>query len=69
MQKTIESKFEVKDWSKDMVALVHTEKYDPPIKGLPPTRSHVIVMDPNEVNDLIKVLQKYANERRNKGVL
>lgn len=66
MLKMIEGKFHIENWSKDMVALIHTEKYDPPIKGLPPTKTNVIVMGPDEINELIKVLQNYANKDRDK---
>jgi len=66
MQKITNSPtFEIKNWSKDMIALVATERYDPPIKGLPPTKSHVIVLGPEDVDNLLKVITDYANERRN----
>jgi hypothetical protein len=33
--------------------------------GLPPMSSQTIMMNENEIDDLIKVLTEYANERRN----
>jgi len=33
--------------------------------GLPPITSQTIMMNEDEINDLIKVLQDYANEGRN----
>jgi hypothetical protein len=64
MQKiTSNPTFEMKDWSKDLIALIATERYEPPIKGLPPTQTHVIVLGPEDVDNLLKVITDYANKK------
>ena len=55
--------YELKLYTPEILCLIRTEKVDPPIKGLPPTHSYSIVMNPNEINDLLKVLNDYANKK------
>ena len=55
------TEFKVTEFTKDgHLGVVRIKKQE--IKGLPPTSSQVILMDRNEINDLIKVLQDYANK-------
>jgi hypothetical protein len=57
--------YEIKVYAPDMICLIRTEKMEKPIKGLPPTYSYSIVMNPNEIDDLMRVLNDYADKRRN----
>ena len=55
------TEFKVTEFTKDgHLGVVRIKKQE--IKGLPPTSSQVILMDRDEINDLIKVLQDYANK-------
>lgn len=66
MQKiTSNPTFEIEEWSDGTLALISTENYEPPIKGLPPTKTSVIVLSPEDLDDLLKVITDYANQRRN----
>ena len=55
------AEFKVSEFTKDgCIGVVRIKKQE--IKGLPPSSSQVIIMDRDEVNELIKVLQDYANK-------
>ena len=54
--------FKITPYTKEgNIMLVRTEQKTP-TEGLPPTYSSVILMNDNDINDLIKVLQDYANK-------
>ena len=57
--------FKVRD-SGPQILVIREEEYIPRIQGLPPTSTQCIILEHDELNDLIKVLQDYANENRNK---
>ena len=50
------------------VMLTRREYYKKPIQGLPPYHSTTLFLQHDELDELIEVLQKYANERGNKRV-
>lgn len=60
--------FNIKEYASDKIILVRNKPHDPPIEGLPPSSSQSILMDADEIETLLKVLQDYANQRRNKKV-
>jgi hypothetical protein len=53
-------KFKVRD-AGPALSVVREMEYIPKIQGLPPTVSQCIIIEHDELNDLIKVLQDYAN--------
>jgi hypothetical protein len=57
--------FKIKHFTDDLIILVREKEHVPKIQGLPPTSSQCILMNPDELELLLKVLQDYANERRN----
>jgi hypothetical protein len=60
--------FNIKEYASGKIILARHKPHDPPIEGLPPSSSQAILMESDEVETLLKVLQDYADQRRNKEV-
>ena len=54
--------FKITPYGKEGDIMLVRTKQKTPTEGLPPHTSSVILMNDNEINDLIKVLQEYANK-------
>jgi len=52
--------FKIKEYGENGLMLVREKWYDPPIKGLPPSNSQVIMFDKDEMNLLLYTLGSYA---------
>ena len=55
------TEYKVIKYSDNLMAIMKSEEYTPPIKGLPPSHTQCIMMHPKELTKLIEVLQN-ANE-------
>jgi hypothetical protein len=55
------TEFKVIKYSDDLMSIVKSEEYTPPISGLPPTHTQCIMLHPKDLTKLIGVLQN-ANE-------
>lgn len=64
------AEFEIKTYGENQIMLCRSENFEEKfgrvIRGIPPTSSEVIFMEHDEIDELIKVLNDYANKRRNK---
>lgn len=58
-------KFKITPYTKEGNIMLVREETKTPSPGLPPTYSSVILMNDDEINDLMKVLQEYGDQRRN----
>lgn len=57
--------FKIEEWSENTLAIISSEAYEPPIKGLPPSKTSFILLNSEDIDNLLKVLNDYANKRRN----
>jgi hypothetical protein len=60
--------FKIKRYTKNGDVMLVRFKEQTPSPGLPSISTQTILMNDDEINDLMKVLEDYANERRNTGV-
>jgi hypothetical protein len=58
--------YNIQDIGDNDLMLTRRENYDKQIKGLPPSHSSTLFLKNDEIDELIKVLENYANERGNK---
>jgi hypothetical protein len=54
-------KFKITKFNEETLGLVKEEFYDPPIEGLPPSHSQMILIEPNDIATLMEVLKDYGN--------
>ena len=60
---TTKVEFKITEYGDAGMMLVREEWYNPPVQGLPPSHSQVILMDKDEMNLLMYTLGSYADKR------
>ena len=60
--------YKLKTITDDIMLLVREKENIPRIQGLPPISSQCIIMEPDELDLLLKVVKDYADQRRNTNV-
>jgi hypothetical protein len=55
--------FKITNYGDAGIMLVRENWYNPPVPGLPPSYSQVILMDKEEINLLMYTLGSYADKR------